>query len=335
MTTFRAATILSLLMLCAASASSEQRCIYRGPDGVFRTTESLEKIPLELRSSAMCGSVFESPQPPGARLDAPGAIKLEGNVRRISMSSSLGRVELRWPRKVEQLFGRTPERAVGEAMSIASRTIRKGFPPELQRISDVWQIVFMDEELPETQIPYNLVSNCHPAWMTGPANIYVVAQRVVHGCGKKRETVKPHEADAELAEVLVHEIGHVIEYFLLKGMQAGDRARAEGFATWFTQDASDASTLTRGSLRAENIKIAQKALARRETSGAFRGTMEDYAVASLLFTAIVDRRGIPGLMQVYDGLRSGEPTLRDAIQRALYWDDTRISKEVLRVLGSK
>ena len=38
----------------------------------------------------------------------PEDVKLKGTVRKESISSSIGHIELRWPRKVELLFGRTP-----------------------------------------------------------------------------------------------------------------------------------------------------------------------------------------------------------------------------------
>jgi hypothetical protein len=127
-------------------------------------------------------------------------------------------------------------------MADAARTIARiiskpAFPAEVRRLKFDWQVIFMDGKLPETQIPEVLARSCHPGWMTPPANIYIVAQRVAGDCGGGQEQV-PRVADSTLAAVLVHEIAHAIEYHLLGPAFGGDRMRAEGFATWFTDYAS-------------------------------------------------------------------------------------------------
>ena len=93
--------------------------------------------------------------------------------------------------------------------------------------------------------------------MTPPANIYVVAQRVVAGCGGSKK-VKTSVADSELAEVLLHEMGHSIEYQLLAQGIGRERARSEGFATWFEQYASEKSAIIKsGSVKKEHFDLAK------------------------------------------------------------------------------
>lgn len=67
--------------------------------------------------------------------------------------------------------------------------------------------------------------------------------------------------------------------------------------------------------------------------GVFRGTFEDYAKASLLFTAVVDRKGVAGLSSIYEAVSSGGLSFTAALERKLYWDQPRLAKEVMRVPG--
>ena len=269
----------------------------------------------------------------GQYLAQPEEIKLSGNVRKENMASSIGRIELRWPRKVEILFGRTPQRAMADAARTASRALKSAnFPTALQTLDMNWSVVFMDEDLPESQIPQTLISNCHPAWMTPPSNIYVVAQRVAAGCsaGKNPGT---QVADSVLAQVLLHEIGHAVEYQLLGKMQGTDRMRAEGFATWFERYASQYSTvISRGSVKEQHYALARKAF-QEVPYFAFRGSASDYAQASMFFSAIETRRGVKGIIEVYETMTQDRLTFFPALKKRLYWDEKRLMQEVKRVLG--
>lgn len=264
---------------------------------------------------------------------APEDIKLEGSVRKVSMNSSIGPVELRWARKAEELFGRTPERAVADSMSTVSRALMKGhFPTSLRNQINEWKIVFMDEHVPEAQIPTQLVTNCHPAWMTPPANIYVVAQRVAAGCGGG--SVQKNAADEMLTKVMLHEIGHVIEFHLLKGNMGFDRARAEGFATWFAAYASDESSILKsGEVKGEDFNLARASLASGAVGPVFSGTASDYVVASLPFHIIVKLRGTTALLDVYSKMADEHESLGGAVKRVLSWDDRKMEGEMRKLLG--
>jgi hypothetical protein len=265
------------------------------------------------------------------RLAAPEDIKLKGNIRREEISTPVGRVELRWPRSVELLFGRNPLHAMTDAARTVNQAIRtSSFPRELQNLNADWQVVFMDENLPETQIPYNLISNCHPGWMTPPANIYIVAQRVAAGCngGKARRS---SVADADLAKVLIHEMGHAVEFQLLQNEFGRNRMRAEGFATWFEgYAASYSSTVNRNQLKEDELTQAKYAIKKSPGEFAFSGDSLDYARASMYFSAIVDRRGLSGLMDVYKAMVRDHLDFFPAIQKELGWSRAELEKEVTK-----
>lgn len=322
--------IVSTLLCLArcAAAESAQLCVYQTADGNYQQVSSLNEVPLQLRRRASC---FDQREREKSGMAKPAEIKLEGSVRRETISSPIGRVDLRWPRKVESLFGRTPLRAMAEAAQTVSRTLNSpGFPSNVQHLNLNWQVVFMDADMPEAQIPVELLTNCHPGWMTPPSNIYIVAQRVAGGCGGTTH-LKTSVADAELATVLVHEIGHAVEYQLLQGAGGLDRMRAEGFATWFEQYAAGFSSLISPSL----IKRYQNEEAKRGFAGSpgyfnFQGSPEDYARASMYFRAVVNRRGVRGLMDVYKLMQSTNADFLTAAQKELSLTGKKFEEEAQR-----
>jgi len=270
-------------------------------------------------------------------LAAPDQITLKGNIRREEISTPLGTVDLRWPRTAEVYFGRTPVKAMADAARTVSQAIRtSAFPSEIQRLNTNWNVVFMDEKLPQTQIPAHLINNCHPGWMTPPANIYIVAQRVAGGCGQQPRN-KSSVADSDLASVLVHEMGHAVEFHLLQGMFAQDRMRAEGFASWFQVYAANySSVIDRGAQRRDMFSRAKYSIRQNPSgfsSGAslFAGDSLDYARASMYFFAVVDRRGLGGLMEVYQAIAKDKLTFFAAVQKEIGWNSEQLEKEVQRI----
>lgn len=322
--------LVAALLLCrvgsARAADPSEMCLYQDDQGKVVQVNSRSRVPVSQRDHARCFSAKES-----TYLAKPEEIELKGTVRKEDMVSALGPIEVRWPRKVETLFGRTPQRAVAEAANAVSRALKSnGFPPALQSLKIEWKIVFMDEDVPERQIPSYLVSNCHPAWMTPPANVYVVAQRAAAGCGG--EKVRSSEADARLTQILIHEMGHAVEYQILRDKFGDDRMRAEGFASWFEQFGSEyTAVIPKGSVKKFYIEAAQRSLKQSSNATAFSGSLEDYARASLFFSAVQSRRGVRGILDVYATMLSDSLPFLPALERRMNWDDARLQSEVLRV----
>lgn len=269
-------------------------------------------------------------------LAAPDEISLKGTVRSDSIATSLGRMEVRWPITVEKLFGRTPVRALTEAASAANRTLMKGgFPIGLNRVSPTWNVVFMDENIPEKQVPTSLISNCHPGWYTPPGNIYIVAQRVASGCGPKTEKVSHDVSDTLLARVLVHEIGHGIEFKLLGANMGNDRMRGEGFATWFERQASNFSSMMQREVyeeyyhRAALTGLSQGAL--RE----FKGSSEHYAAASMVFSVIESKKRINGIIKIYDLINQKSLSFESSLKESHGLDFSKLEKDIAEYLKRK
>lgn len=276
--------------------------------------------------------VNAAPKGGGEYLAAPEEILLSGNIRREALNSPLGPINIRWPRKIERLFGRTPLRAMTDAAQTVSKALRRGsIPNSLQLLSLPWQVVFLDAELPETQIPAYLVSNCHPGWMTPPANIYIVGQRVAGGCGGT--TKSTGVADSELTEVLIHEIGHAVEYALLRGAaNPEERMRKEGFATWFESYASDFSSLLHRREVESKLQEAAKFSINSSPTFIFKGTFEDYARASMFFRTVEARRGLQSVFDLYKEVGKGL-SLYQAIEKSLGWNQLTLQNEVRKYLS--
>lgn len=312
----------------AAHAAPQEICVYRDARGVNREVIAKDLVPARFRRQARC-----IPMAQQEYLAQPKDIQLKGNVREEQMSSPIGSVHLRWPRKVENLFGRTPLRATAEAARTVARALQSpGFPAELQTMSLDWQIIFLDENLPDTQIPSRLISNCHPGWMTPPANIYVVAQRVASGC--TAQNVSTSIADPELTFVLLHEMGHAVEYALLAQRLSPDLLRSEGFAVWFSLFAANYSPLlSLGEVKQRIASLARQSLREDGPTFRFKGSAADYGRASLYFSAIVKQRGIRGLVSVYQQMASRGTDFFSAVEASLGWSRQRFEDEANSVIA--
>lgn len=263
-------------------------------------------------------------------LASPDKIKLDGTIKSDSIVTSLGRMEVRWSLNVEKLFGRTPVKALTEAASVANRTLMKaGFPVGLNRVSPTWNVVFMDENIPQTQVPTSLISNCHPGWYTPPGNIYIVAQRVASGCNKSKGAKVNHEvADGILARVLVHEIGHGIEFKLLGNRMNGDRMRGEGFATWFERLASEDSSMMQHKVYEDYYMRAAAVGLLNGGITNFQGTPEHYAVASMIFSTLQTKRRISGVMNLYQLMNDKGLSFEESIKESFGLDFIKLQKHI-------
>ena len=324
----RAGTILlaGAILLTGQVALSEQDqpevCIYTNASGSIVQTNSRKEVPSQFRTAAKCFA------PKTAQtMAAPAEVKLEGSARREDIASALGPIQLRWARSVEGMFGRTPQRAMREASQAISRVLRQsGVPSEFSNLRLEWDVVFMDEEVPDKQIPLQLVTNCHPAWMIPTANVYVVAQRVLAGCNGAQAR-QSRIGDEQLIDVLLHEMGHAVEFQLLGQRQNSEQAMAEGFATWFAEYASRYSDVARGS----GIYSIYKQAARQrlaQSGASFDGSMSAYALAAAPYHAITARRGLGGVMQVYTVMRTEGLPFEAAVDRALGWNAKKLAGEI-------
>jgi len=317
--------------VATASASPGEICIYISDEGRPVRVNSRLNVPPRFKEQAKC---FRGDGSRNNYLANPEDVTLKGLVREEDMGSSVGRIKLRWPRSVELLFGRTPARAMADAAQTVSRAVKQGgFPSSLQNLNLDWSVVFIDGEMRGTEIPQYLIASCHPGWMVPPANIYIVAQRVAKGCaGGPSSSAKV--ADSQLAQVLIHEMGHALEFKLLGGKGGLDHGRAEGFATWFEQYAAEFSTIIpRGQISGFHLASARQAFVQNRGYFQFSGSAEDYSLASMIFRAIVNRRGVRGLMEVYDTMLTDNLSFPQAVKRRLGWDEKDWDKELSRILS--
>lgn len=316
--------LFSILLSSVSFAESQKSnvCIYTTAKGRVEQVNSLEDVPDCYKKTAKC---FIDNQ----RMAKPDEIRLEGTVRSEEIVSTVGKIHIRWPRKIETLFGRTPVRAMADAANTVGRVLKNpAFPTRLQNLNIEWNVVFLDDNMAEKQIPTYLVTNCHPGWMTPPANIYIVGQRVAGGCGGRVSSTSV--ADADLTEVLLHEMGHAVEYYLLGTMQNSDRKRAEGFATWFANFAAESSTILNPAEVKKKYFLAGKyAVLKDPETFQFAGTFEDYSRASLVFFTIVSARSLRDLMEVYQYVASKQVEFDQAVSAVLHWDTKRLNKEIL------
>ena len=314
---------VTFLLCQRASAEPAQDCFFKDSRGVIKITDGIDKIPKEFRASAQCAKAKTTESV------RPNQIQLEGNTRSVDMASPLGRIELRWPRTLEKIFSRTPERAVADAARTASRALKSGgFPTHLTALDLSWRIIFLDQNLPETQIPSQVVSNCHPGWMYPPADIFIVAQRVAAGC-VAGESVSAEKADAALARVLLHEMGHAIEFALMKGEGARDPMRAEGFASWFEGFSARYSSLVDDQVVVDEYRaLGIKALENGNRGFFFTGSPEDYGLGALHFRLLEKKRGVAGIIALYQKDLSRGAGFIQSLRDDFAWGDERWMKEI-------
>jgi hypothetical protein len=238
-------------------------------------------------------------------------------------------MEVRWPRSVERCFGKNPARAVNEAATAVKGAINSArFDSVIKSSERKWELLLIDQASAVSQFPMRLSVGGHPGFAVPPNRIYIVTDFVSLGC------LPSPESDARLIQVLLHEMGHVLEFALLNGRESdGDRKRAEGFAAWFEGYSSAfASGITPGSVQRyyRSLITNQRKFGERS----FSGGGEDYAIAALEFEAIVDRKGVSGLMSVYQTMISERCSFYDALKRNLGWDQRDLAREAIRISSS-
>jgi len=355
-------------------AFAETSCIFRdSASGVFRTSNSLEDIPEESRNSAQCrsrsavGAYQTSSQASSEKVSAtskaasslasgysvkdhaavvgdlvpdsqrPSGMLLEGSERRESIPTSLGRVNLRWSREAEELFGASPKKAVQEAWDAAGRALaQRGLPYRLRTEEYGWNVIIMPQGREQLLIDSPGTTLCHPAWMTPPADIYVVADLVLTGCGR-HERLAGSAGQANLRRILIHELGHAVEFQLMgKAFHLSQRWHAEGFATWFETLAEpyvrgEGKAFSRNQLR----ERARHALFPTWETRLFRGSSEDYARGYGLIAVIAEGRAVAELIAVYREMEKSQVDFNKAAFARLGWTSQRLVTEAVSYTGSK
>lgn len=334
--TLKLPVILLAVLSIALSDASAQSCVFS--DGkTYRTAPNLESVPAAYRASAQCSrpklSVDQykgALKAQGMKAPTPEDVRLDGNLRRTTIHTSLGDVHIRWPRSVEDYFGKTPERAVQQAWRAAARALaQNSFPTRLRTVQYDWNIVFMDNVPAGQDIS---MGGCHPAWMRPPADIFVAGRRLASQCGPTPMPVG--RASQQLAETLLHELGHAVEFqfmgdaFLLK-----QRWHNEGFATWFETLGSGylqgASNVTRSKMRTRAASAFHPGWSPR----IFRGSSEDYARSYAMVAALVDKGSILRLADTYKRMERDQVPLLQAVQREFGWNERQWVEQTAKMLG--
>ena len=310
------AVILGAVALYSAPLQAQESCVYADERGNILSAPALKDVPSRFRTKAACRTSEPRVIPKAED------VELRGATRSASFSTPLGTMDVRWQRSVEKCFGRSPSRAISEAATAVNRALRTArFDESIARERRDWSLVFIDRASAVSQFPMALSLGGHPGFMVPPNQIYMVVDFISPHCDANGDV------DALLTQVLLHEMGHVLEFALLDGAGGNDRKRAEGFAAWFEgYSAKFSSTVPKGSVQERYRSLIRS----REGVGAsaFDGSGEDYAIASLEFEAVVERKGISGLMSVYETMAREHISFYEALNKKYGWDQKDLQREV-------
>ena len=305
--------------LSVSGAYGDLRCAYLSDEGEVEQVDSIEKAPPRFRSRIVCAGGDSG-------IPSPEDVELDGTVRTASFVTDLGPIDVKWPLSVERCFGRSPARAVADAATTVNKALASArFPPEVKNGSRKWTLAFTDRAAALKQFPAALTIGGHPGFMLPPNQIYLIADFISPTCDQTGV------ADAVLTQVLLHEMGHVIEFLILGNEFGLDRPRAEGFASWFEQYSADFSrAIPKESVRKYYRKLAAEAL--KTLPAPFDGTPYDYARAALKFDAIVSKRGVIGLMDIYSVMKRDHILFDQAVEKSLKWSQKFLDREMAELV---
>lgn len=312
---FIAALGLSISACFASTAHAEQSCVYINERGEPEQVRNPQALPHNLRSRIVCKDKTIG------EVVAPEELDVGRDARSAEFSTELGTVKVRWSRSIERCFTSNPARAVGDAARAVNRAIKNArFIEALRYNRREWSIGFVDKMAAISQFPLDLTLGRHPGFMIPPNRIYLISDYVAPDCGDHQM------ADDLLTQVLLHEMGHVVEYVLLGERQTPiDRARSEGFAVWFEQYSAEfASNLLSGQVKSYYAGLAQMV----DLDRGFTPDPKGYAQAGLKFQTIVSRKGVSGLMSVYQLIREEQLPFDIAVERALSWNGATFERQV-------
>lgn len=255
--------------------------------------------------------------------------------RKQSIRTSLGVVTIVWSSKVEQRLKKNPKHIIGQTFKHVAQVLSsEPFLQERLPVDRAWKVVLLNQMPKVAKSGMLSASRCHSAWTGPPANIVVALDRLALGCSNVRRVVPSDQLGRGLREVLIHEIGHVLE-FQLMGKAFGRRQRwhSEGFATWFEELAAgvEQSNSSRLSI-SRRRKKAREVYAADWRSYLFRGTVADYFRSYAFVAAVANSRSVAGLMAVYDRMDRENISFPSAVEREFAWDENRLSEETARFL---
>ncbi len=301
--------------ICIAPIAAEESCVYVNQSGELVPVSNPNLVPAASRGRMVCKD---------KRIDevvAPEELDVGRDSRTAEFSTEIGSIKVRWSRSIERCFATSPARAVGDSARAVNRALKSGrFSANAKEGRRDWTLAFIDKVAAISQFPLALTVGQHPGFMIPPNRIYLVTDYISPTCEGGEI------ADDVLTQVLLHEMGHVVEYILLGERQAPlDRERSEGFAVWFEQYSADfANSLPKGQVRAYYASLARLA----ETSAKFSSNPAGYANAGVRFQTIVERKGIAGLMNVYSVIREQQVPFEVAVERALSWNKNSFQKQI-------
>ena len=96
--------LAALTSFVPSAASADSSCLYMDSASFIRQVPRLEDVPREYREKAKCGGSSED-----APIADPKEVELTGALRSSSFSTDLGRMDVRWQRKTEECFSKSPE----------------------------------------------------------------------------------------------------------------------------------------------------------------------------------------------------------------------------------
>ncbi len=312
---YHAAMVLCAHLVTTAPSVAEESCVYVDEIGELVPVTNPQTVPRAARSRLVCkDKTIEE-------VVAPEELEVGRDARTAEFSTELGPMKVRWSRSIERCFAKSPARSVGESAKAVNRALKSGrFTADVKYSRREWTLAFIDKTTAISQFPLALTVGRHPGFMIPPNRIYLVADHISSACEGGEI------ADDVLTQVLLHEMGHVVEYILLGEQQAPlDRERSEGFAVWFEQYSAEfASSLPKGQARAYYSTLAR-------SSGAttrFTSDPTGYANAGVRFQTIVARKGIAGLMNVYAVIREQQVPFDVAVERALSWNKNTFQRQI-------
>lgn len=248
-----------------------------------------------------------------------------------TVSSPLGRITLFSSRTLEPHVASDPARIIVSAFGHAQRILQSNdFPSFLSAAEYDWQIFVESTRLRDFLKGTLSSARCHAAWMGPPANIFIAADRLASNCGTFYRSAE--EVAEDLHEIMVHEIGHALEFQLMgRGFGRRQRWHSEGFASWF-ESLSDGSSNT--FTHAEMFRKAQKSFNADWRPVHFKGSKADYVRSFAMIAALAERNSIPVLLKVYEVMDKQNCSFDQAVEQTVGWDMERWVHETLTYLGT-